>query len=300
MNRRAQQELRFKVAKPEELFAFLQAQLPHKSRKELKSLLAHQQVRVADQVVSQFNHPLRQGQTVTVNTGKVAREKKIPGLEILYEDTVLLVINKQAGLLSIATAKEKERTAYSLLNEYVAKKDPRHRVFIVHRLDRETSGIMMFAKSKEVQQSLQHNWQETVRERGYLAVVEGVPDKTAGTVTSWLKENKNLLVYSSPVRGEGQKAVTHYRVLKSNNYYALIETKLETGRKNQIRVHMQDLGHSVVGDKKYGAIKNPLKRLGLHAHRLVFTHPVTGKLMRFETEVPAVFARLFQQEQRQE
>ena len=163
----------------------------------------------------------------------------------------------------------------------------------MHRLDRDTSGIMMFAKSKEIQQKLQDNWNNVVTKRIYYAVVEGHVKNTEGEIVSCLKENKSLIVYSSKTPGDGQKAVTRYRVLKSNARYSLLEVALETGRKNQIRVHLQDMGHSIAGDKKYGATTDPLRRLALHAGILEFSHPITGECMHFETPVPAIFETLF-------
>ena len=164
----------------------------------------------------------------------------------------------------------------------------------MHRLDRDTSGIMMFAKSKEIQQKLQDNWENAVTKRIYYAVVEGHVKDAEGEIVSCLKENKSLMVYSSKTPGDGQKAVTRYRVLKSNARYSLLEVSLQTGRKNQIRVHLQNIGHSIAGDKKYGAATDPLGRLGLHAGILEFFHPATGKCMHFETPVPAVMEKLFE------
>ncbi len=213
-------------------------------------------------------------------------------MEIVFEDAHLVVIEKRAGLLTMATDLEKEKTAYSFLSEHVKHADSRNKIFIVHRLDRETSGLMMFAKSAVVQKALQDDWQEAVLERIYVAVVEGRVEKAEGTVTSWLTESRSLVMRSSPTANEGQKAVTHYRVLHKSAKFSLVEFRLETGRKNQIRVHAQVLGHSIVGDEKYGAKENPIRRLALHAKVLTFKHPVTGKELRFESKVPEEFLRL--------
>ncbi len=288
---KADKRLGVKVAQPSELMQFLLTQLPNKSRNNIKSLLTRCQVSVDNQVVSRFDYPLQIGQEVVVNWTRVEEQPK--GLKIIYEDPDIVVIEKQAGMLSIATAKEKELTAYSMLSEHVKKSDPKNRIFVVHRLDRDTSGVMLFAKSEKIKQALQNNWKDVVLERSYNVVAEGKVTKEQGTVTSWLKEAKSLIMYSSRTPNGGQKAVTHYRVLKKNDSYSLLEVHLETGRKNQIRVHMQDLGHSIIGDKKYGAAKNPISRLGLHARVLAFSHPVTGKKMRFESEIPREFLRLF-------
>ena len=280
------------VAEPKELMKFLIEKMPDKSRNNIKSLLTHRQVLVDGQVVTQYNHPLQVGQEVTVNWALVREKKLGRGLRILYEDGDIIVIDKPTGLLSIASDKEKERTAYHQLTEYVRTKDPENRIFIVHRLDRETSGVMLFAKNEAIKHSLQDNWKEVVVDRAYIAVVEGQVEKKEGKIRSWLQETKTRLVYSSSSPGEGQEAVTHYKVLEAGAGYSLLEIRLETGRKNQIRVHMKDIGHSIIGDKKYGAMTNPIGRLGLHAHILAFYHPVSGELIRFETEVPKKFSQL--------
>ncbi len=198
-----------------------------------------------------------------------------------------------ASLSFPSTEKQKDNTAYSILSSHVKKQDPRNRIFVVHRLDRETSGLMMFAKSEKIQKLLQESWNATIEERTYLAVVEGYVEKKQDTITSYLVESKALIVYSSKNPEVGQKAVTHYEVLKSNKNFSLLKVNLETGRKNQIRVHAKGMGHSVIGDEKYGAKTDPIKRLGLHAWVLAFKHPTTGKDFRFETEIPAKFTNLF-------
>jgi 23S rRNA pseudouridine1911/1915/1917 synthase len=204
------------------------------------------------------------------------------------------VIEKEAGMLSIATAKEKLLTTYSILSAHVKKEDPSNRIFVLHRLDRDTSGVMMFAKSEEVQEIMQKAWQEAVVRRSYIAVVEGQVEKDADTIRSFLKENKMLFMYSTKVPGEGDEAITHYKVLKRSEEFSLLEVELETGRKNQIRVHMKELGHPVAGDKKYGSKLNPLRRTCLHANILAFKHPVTGEELSFETPPPHRFLTLFQ------
>jgi 23S rRNA pseudouridine1911/1915/1917 synthase len=196
-------------------------------------------------------------------------------------------------MLSIATDRREDQTAYSILSRHVKQQSPTHKIFIVHRLDRETSGVMVFAKSEKIQKLLQETWGPTTKERTYLAVVGGVLAQSSGTIVSYLNESKALIVYSSQNPNQGQKAITHYETIQSNKQFSLLKVNLETGRKNQIRVHMQDLGHSVVGDKKYGSNLNPIGRLGLHAWVLGFTHPITKEKMRFETKVPPKFLSLF-------
>ena len=284
---------RLLVSEPTELMKFLMDKMPAKGRNNIKSLLTHRQVMVGNKVVTQYNHPLQSGQEVIINWSLVRDQAHIKGLKVIYEDSELIVINKPAGLLSIASDSEKQNTAYHQLTDYVRRNDPNNRIFIVHRLDRDTSGIMLFAKNEEIKHSLQDAWKELVADRAYVAVVEGRVTKKVDTVKSWLLETKTKMMYSGSKPGDGLEAITHYKMLQANDNYSLLEIRLETGRKNQIRVHMKDIGHSIIGDKKYGSITNPIGRLGLHAHILAFHHPVTGDIMRFETEVPKTFTRLF-------
>jgi 23S rRNA pseudouridine1911/1915/1917 synthase len=288
-----EKESRFTVEQPSELMKFLITSMTHKSRNAIKSILARGQVSVNKHEITQYNHPLHTGDIVTVEWNKTLAEDKPLGLDILHEDDDIIVIHKEAGLLSIAGGKEKDLTAHKQLMEYVQKSDKKNRVFIVHRLDRDTSGVMVFAKHEKAKLTLQNNWQDAVLERSYVGLVERQVKKAKGTIESWLKESKTLMMYSSPTPNGGQQAITHYKVLEATNDYSLLEIHLETGRKNQIRVHMQDIGHPLVGDKKYGSKIDPLKRLGLHAQILEITHPVTGRTMRFESPVPESFFRFF-------
>jgi 23S rRNA pseudouridine1911/1915/1917 synthase len=283
----------FRVEEPAHLMEFLISTLPHKSRNNIKSLLGHRQVLVDGKPETQFNYPLSSGQKVEIIDTRVEPEQKFKEYSIIYEDQYLIVIDKAAGLLSMATENEKRATAYSLLSNHVKKQDPGSKIFIVHRLDRETSGLMLFAKSESVKNKLQEAWNETIIERTYIAVVEGSVEKGEGTITSYLSEDKIFKMHSSNDPSRGRKAITHYSVLKKIPSYSLLTVNLETGRKNQIRIHMQELGHSIVGDKKYGAVANPIKRLGLHAQKLSFIHPATGQKMNFETKIPRAFLRLF-------
>lgn len=286
-------EVAVKVTETSELMKFLIEKFPEKNRTTIKSLLAHKQVSVDDMVTTKFDFPLKRGQMVFLNKKRAEEKPRFRGLRIVHEDASIIVIDKANGLLSMASETEKQKTAYSILSEYVKRFDPNNLIFIVHRLDRDTSGLMMFAKSKKIQEILQKDWNNSIIERSYIAIVEGVIEKTEGTVTSWLKENKALVVYSSQTPDDGLKAVTHYKVLKTNKVFSLLEVKLETGRKNQIRVHMKDIGFPVTGDKKYGAKLNPIGQMGLHARVLSFKHPVTGKALRFDTPIPMKFQKLF-------
>ena len=271
---------------------FLATKMPQASRTKLKTLLTKQVVLVDNVITSQYNFPLKPGMKVQISREKGKKEFHNRLLKIVYEDAYLIVVEKMPGLLSVNTERQKERTAYTILNEYVRRNGRQRQVYIVHRLDRDTSGLMMFAKDEKTQHTLRDNWHDIVYDRRYVAVVAGEMEKDAGTVSSWLTDHK-LYVSSSPVDNGGKPSVTNYQTIKRANGYSLIELRLDTGRKNQIRVHMQDLGHPVVGDGRYGLEDvNPLNRLALHAFKLCFYHPITGEQMEFETPYPADFKRL--------
>ena len=279
----------YTVEESTELLPFLLEMMTKSSRNSVKSVLTRGQVAVDGKMVKQHNHLLQVGQTVTILKNQAAlNENKLIGVSILHEDEDIIVINKEAGLLTMASKNENEMTAYRQLTDYVKNSNPKNRIYIVHRLDRDTSGVLLFAKSEEVKEALQEKWNEIVEERLYTALVEGVVRKKEGTISSWLKESKTFKVYSSPTDNGGQHAVTHYKKVQSSKQFSLLEVRLETGRKNQIRVHMEELGHPVAGDKKYGSTVNPIKRLGLHATVLALLHPRTGELVRFHAEVPKV------------
>jgi 23S rRNA pseudouridine1911/1915/1917 synthase len=274
------------------LMQFLLQNLKHKSRDNVKSLLRDKQIWVNGKAVTQFNHELQPGYQVVIKWDTSTVGNLSRNLRIVYEDEYIIVIDKFAGLLSIATENEKDATAYSILSKYLKQKNPANRIFIVHRLDRDTSGLMMFAKSEKVQSLLQTDWKTNISERTYIAVVEGKVEEQEGIIKSYIFESKALVMHSSQNPMKGELAITRFKTLKSNNDYSLLEINLETGKKNQIRLHMKDIGHNIAGDKKYGASNNPIGRLGLHASVLAFTHPVTGKPFRFESKIPAKFRRL--------
>lgn len=282
-----------KVEKPSRLLEFLIEKGVRKSRNAVKSLLAHKQIKVNGKLVTQFDFELNVKDKVSVMKFDQSRkEKRLKGLKIIFEDDHLIVIDKEAGFLSVATDKEKTRTVYNSLNEYLRKKDKKARVYVLHRLDREVSGLMVFAKDMELQDIFQKNWDNLVLNYSYTAVVEGQPNPKNGTVTSWLMENKNYVMMSSPTDNGGLKSVTRYKTLKAKGGYSLLDFDLETRRKNQIRVHMQQIGHPIVGDKKYGASNNPIKRIALHAGSLVLKHPRTAELLEFKTTVPKTMQML--------
>ena len=292
-NRRYNQESSVKTYSvqegPVKLLDYLFSLFPEKSKTTVKSLLSHRQVAINNIPTTQFDDLLHSGDELAINFERGFRVFKHSRLRIVYEDEFLIVIDKGYGLLSMSTDRIKQKTAYHILSDYVKADDPAGRIFIIHRLDRDTSGLMMFAKSQQIQETMQRSWNDMVLDRRYVAVVEGAFDKDKGEVSSYLAENAAYEVYSTQNKDEGQYALTRYEVLKSNGKFSLVELQLATGRKNQIRVHMKDLGHSIIGDKKYGATCNPLGRLALHASRLRFVHPVTRRDMFFETPIPAKF-----------
>lgn len=276
------------------LLKFLFEQLSDRSKTTVKSYLSHRQVIVNGCITTQFDAALRSGDTVEINLGRAKEGLEHPKLKIVYEDDSLIVVEKKEGLLSVATDKQIMRTAYSILSEHVKKEDARNRIFILHRLDRETSGLMMFAKDQEVKHTVQSQWKEVVTERKYFAVVEGLIEKEQGCVSTYLTESKALKVYATN-KEEGKIANTYYKVLKRSekNNVTLLELQLETGRKNQIRAHMEYIGHPIIGDKKYGAKQMLIGRVALHAGVLSFKHPVTGEALTFSTPVPRKFNDLF-------
>ena len=274
------------------LMQFLIDNLRHKSRDNIKSLLRNKQIWVNGQFITQFNHQLHPGDNVVVKWSPSSYGSLSRSLRIVYQDDHLIVVDKFHGLLSIATEGEKQATAYSILSSFVKQQNSAGKIFVVHRLDRDTSGLMMFAKSEEVQTLLQSSWKESIVERTYMAVVEGQVEEPEGTIQSYIYESKALMMHTTKDPEKGDLAITHYRVIKSKPHYSLVEIKLDTGRKNQIRIHMQEIGHSIVGDKKYGATGNPIARLALHASVLAFIHPITNEKMRFESPLPTKFRRL--------
>ncbi len=289
----------YTVSQEDLLLSSLLRNLPHKTRKVIKAVLRDRQVRVDGAPVTQFDHKLSAGQRVEVQWIRNAEQNRVDALDIVHMDRDLIVINKPAGLLTIATDKEKRKTAYSMLSTYVKTEAADNKIFIIHRLDRETSGLLMFARNERVKQHIQKTWNATIRDRTYVGVVEGEVTQPSGTVTSWLSESKAFKVYSSQNSSHGKKAVTRYRRIKGNAAFTLLQINLETGRKHQIRVHMQDLHHPLIGDRKYGSSVDPIRRMGLHAQVLAFEHPTTGKSCSFDTGIPGSFLKLFRPQGKQ-
>lgn len=256
---------------------------------KLKSMLKHNQFAVNNIPTSRFDAEVHAGDTFAVNFDQSFQVFKNPRVQLVYEDEHILVINKGYGVLSMGTDTKKDGTAYSIMREYVKYHNPNAKVFIVHRLDRDTSGLMMLAKTMEAKEIMQHNWNNMVLNRKYVAVVEGSVQNAEGVVKSYLAENAQFEVYSTDDPTKGQLAVTRYKCLKATKSYSLMEVELDTGRKNQIRVHMKDLGHPIAGDRKYGAGHSPINRLALHAQTLRFVHPITKREMNFSTPIPMGF-----------
>ncbi len=284
---------RLKVSEATQLMDFLLAKMGGMSRSSVKSLLGHRQVTVNEKVVTQFDYMLKPADSVVINNTRGNVELVHPKLRIIFEDSDLIVVEKKEGLLSVTTGRETETTAFLILKNYVKKSSTRNKIYTVHRLDRETSGVILFAKHSDAQHILRDNWHEIVTKRVYVAVVEGKVEKESDRIVSWLTENEvSLKISSSRTDNGGKEAITNYRVIKSNDEFSLLEIELETGRKNQIRVHMESIGHPIVGDRKYGSTTT-IGRLALHARVLEFYHPMTSEPLHFETPVPREFLKVF-------
>lgn len=278
----------YPVTEQDELMAFLQKKVGG-SRTKIKELLSQRMVYVDKVITSQYNAPLRPGQLVQIANKRHIHDFRSRWVKIVYEDAFIIVVEKASGILTNAQPGSRQQTVKDILDEYVKRTNRAFAVHTVHRLDRDTSGLLLFAKRRDVQQILTDNWKDIVTDRRYIAVCEGSMEKDNGTVSSWLMDNKMYVTYSSMTDNGGKFAVTHYSTRRRANGYSLVELKLDTGRKNQIRVHMQDLGNPVAGDPKYGALTDPIGRLCLHAFRLQFTHPITREFMKFETPLPQAF-----------
>ena len=282
----------FEVKSPQGLLEFLLENVGQ-SRSKVKATLQGQGIKVNGKTVTQFDFPLQPGMKVAVSQSKRNQKGfKNRFVKIVYEDRWLIVVEKNIGILSMA-AGHSTLNVKSVLDDYFKKSHQKCTAHVVHRLDRDTSGLMVYAKDIETEQILEHNWHQIVYDRRYVAVVSGEMEVDEGTISNWLKDNKAYVTYSSPVDNGGKLAITHFHVLDRTTEHSLVEYKLETGRKNQIRVHSADMGHPVCGDVKYGNGDDPLRRLCLHAWLLCFSHPITGQPMEFETPIPTPFRMLF-------
>ena len=268
------------------------------SRTKIKQTLQGQGIKVNGKTVTQFDFALKPGMKVAVSKTKRNQQPfRSRYVKIVYEDRWLIVVEKAVGILSMA-AGHSTLNVKSVLDDYFKKSRQNCTAHVVHRLDRDTSGLMIYAKDMDTEQALEHNWHQVVYDRRYVAVLSGEMEQDDGTIANWLKDNKAYITYSSPVDNGGKYAVTHFHVMDRTTEHSLVEFKLETGRKNQIRVHAADMGHPVCGDVKYGNGDDPLQRLCLHAWLLCFYHPVTQQPMEFETPVPAQFRRVMEEDRK--
>lgn len=276
-------------AEPVGLMDFAFTILPDAKRGDIKKWLKFGHFAINGKVATAFDAPVEPGATVELNFTRPFVVFKHPRLKIVYEDDDIIVVDKGYGLLSVDTEtsrKSNVQTAYSILRDYVKEVHPSQKIFIVHRLDRETSGLMVFAKTIEAKENLQHNWNNMVLERKYVALLDGEMEEQSGVIRSHLAETVQHEVYSTDNESEGKLAVTRYRVRRKGKGFTLAEFSLDTGRKNQIRVHAHDLGHPIVGDKRYGKGAGHLHRLALHAETLRFAHPITREDMNFTSPAP--------------
>lgn len=286
---------KFTAATDGQLLDFLFENIQGESKTTVKALLRNRQVSINGCMSTHFDFPIKDGDQVEVRVGRQKEALRHPMVRIVWEDEYLLVVEKRSGLLSIATDKEKQKTAYNIISNYLKSIDPEARIFVVHRLDRETSGLMLFAKDDKTKFEMQSAWTDVVLERKYVAVTEGVFEQDQGVISTYLTESKALKVYAT-TRENGKVANTAYKVLKRSvkKDLTLVELELETGRKNQIRAHMEHINHPIIGDKKYGATSpSPIGRVALHAMSLEFVHPVTGETHSFATPIPISFSKLF-------
>ena len=266
------------------------------TKNRAKDLLTGRAVSVDRKLATHYDTPLHPGQVVRVSRHRQNTMLLNKYVKIVYEDKDIIVIEKSEGILSMAST-PKQYCVKNVLDEYFEKRHFKCTAHVVHRLDRETSGLMIYAKNIETAKILEDNWHDMVYDRRYIAVLCGRVEKEGGTIQSWLRESKSFVTYSSPTDNGGKLAITHYHRLRSTDDFSLVEMKLETGRKNQIRVHMADLGNPVAGDQKYGNGRDPLHRLALHAYRLNFYHPITREQMQFETPIPKEFLIFFNEKE---
>lgn len=281
----------YTVSEPSKLLDWLLANIGM-SRTKVKDILHGQGIKVNGKVVTQFDYPLESGMKVAVSMTKKNNAFHSRYVKIVYEDRWIVVVEKNIGILSMA-AGHSSLNVKAVLDDYFQKSKQHCQAHVVHRLDRDTSGLMVYAKDKQTELALEADWHHTVYDRRYVAVLSGVMEDNEGTIANWLKDNKAYITYSSPVDNGGKYAITHFYVLDRSGDHSLVEFKLETGRKNQIRVHAADMGHPVCGDPKYGNGDDPFGRLCLHAYVLCFYHPVTHQPMEFQTQIPQKFTELF-------
>ncbi len=290
----------YNVNKEVELFEFLLTTLTKESRNNVKAIMSKKCVAVNGLVCSQYNYKLYRGDVVMVSQKPIIGLEKMKKqkedvkvhLEIIYEDDNFIAINKPSGLLSVESDKEKVDTAYKQVLEYLQKKDKMARCFQVHRIDKNTSGVLLFTKDFKLNEKLKKDWNKLVSLREYVAIVDGILENKEGSIKSYLMKAETNLMYSSKSK-QGELAITHYKVLKENNNFSLVLVNIDSGKKNQIRVAMNDMGHPIIGDDKYGDASNPINRLGLHASKLILKNPNNDKVYEFKASIPKEFMKLF-------
>ena len=273
------------------LIDYLRKEFTKLSKNNIKSLLSKEMITVNNNVQTRYDFVVKKGDKIVIRDTKIKVKRYQKDINIIYEDDDIIVINKPAGLLTIATNKEKEFTLYHFVSDYVKGKNKNNKIFIIHRLDKETSGIVIFGKNQKAKNLFQNNWEKNIISRNYYAVVEGNLSNKEGTIKSYLTENSEYMVYSTTEKN-GKLAITDYKVIKENKNYSLLDINIKTGRKNQIRVHMKENGNVIVGDKKYGSNVNTIKRMALHAYKLEFIDPRTNKKVTFKTSMPTIFNKL--------
>ncbi len=297
MSNRQSKYLSFTVKKDDELLPFVEKALFGISRTKAKAILTNGGVMVNKNITTKHNFVLTPGMTVEISRHKHTGTMNSKFVRIVYEDRDIIIVDKNPGILS-APAPHHPYNVKTVLDDHLRKSHQKCTSHVVHRLDRDTSGLMVYAKNIETEQILEHNWKQIVTDRRYMALVEGKMEQKQGSIESWLKDNDDYITESSPIDNGGKYALTHFRTFKSSERFSLVELKLDTGRKNQIRVHMQDIGHPVCGDTKYGNAPDPAGRLCLHAYCLCLFHPRTREPLRFETPAPESFTKVFDQEEK--
>ncbi len=281
--------MKITVEKDDTLLKYLLENLRDLSHKKIKSLLVNEMINIKGHIVTKYNYSLKKGDVIEIKHNVLNKRDKT-NIHILHEDNEIIVVSKPAGLLTVATNKQEKNTLYNKVREYVKKDNSKNKIFIVHRLDRETSGIVLFAKNEYIKNIMQGKWNALVKTRRYIAIVSGDVVKKEGVIHTWLMENKNKFVYSTNNKKEGKEAITEYRVVKKNKQLTMLEVYIKTGRKNQIRAHLKEIGHSIVGDIKYGGIK--ANRVYLHNDQLIFKHPIKGREMSFKLDLPTDFKKI--------
>ncbi|CCY45804.1 pseudouridine synthase [Clostridium sp. CAG:1193] len=278
------------VDEPNTILKYLLSNVKNKSKNNIKSLLTNECVFVNDKLVTKYDYSLKSNDVIDIKLSQIGNIKDKNKLDILYEDKYLLIVNKPANMLTIGTDKEKNNTLYHYTSNYVKNTNKNNKIFIVNRLDKETSGIVVFAKNENIKRAMQDNWNDIVSLRKYIAITHGITDDK-GIIKSYLKENSSHMVYSTNDKNNGKLSITEYKKIKNNKKYSLLEIIIHTGRKNQIRVHMKDINHPIIGDNKYG-IKDNFKRMMLHAYQIKFTHPITNKEVNIISRVDQVFDKV--------